>query len=798
MDYEAALNQIIELRTWYCGQEQDRNEATTRADLIDRLIFSCLGWSHGSVKMEDSYNQDYTDYTLNTSRPAVIIEAKKEGVYFEIPVGKKQIKYRISTLIHGNKELNNAMIQVAGYCQSRGVAIGAVCNGHQLIAFIAVRTDGIPPMDGQALVFDSLESMENGFLSFWKYLSFDGVQENELSSFLLGEREPKLPPKLSASISNYPRLKSRNIAQTDLQIVGELILEDVTRLPDLEPRFLRECYSKSGALSHYALVSRQILKARYAALQQSSKEVPSAVPAVEKEGISHELFAEGLARRPILLLGDVGVGKTAFIRNLLLVEGTELVDDSLFLYIDLGSNAALGQDLGSFIMSELSLQLRNSYDVDIGSDSFVRGVYNLDVTHFREGIFGPLRDTDPSTFQLKEIEYLETLVSDEREHLRRSIEHIAKARMKQVIIVIDNADQRSDQIQQEAFLAAQEIAERWQSTVFIALRIETFYRSQRLGTLSGYHPKAFTIAPPRIDIVIEKRLEFALRLTSGDIPVSTLGNDVSINLERLDAIIRVFMQSLNRNRDLIEFLDNIAGGNVRLALDLVRGFMGSGHVNTEKIIQIFERVGHYQVPLHEFYRAVAYGDHEHFDPNSSPVANLFDLSSYDHKEHFVLPILLSILHATSKDSNNGFVESGRIYEQLQGIGFIPRQINQSIRRSIRHKLIESDHSEVDSKRDKSPLTIRLTTIGAYHIQKLITQFTYIDTVIVDTPILTNQCRAQITDVREIKDRIERANIFLSYLDGCWADLKDLDLYFDWGTNSRKIRDNMTFIKNRIG
>ena len=798
MEYEEGIKNISALRTWFSEQEQTLNEATTRAHLIDRLILECLSWPRDSVNMEDSHNRDYSDYTLSTRRPAVIIEGKKEGTYFQVPIGQKRRMYKISTLLRGNSDLKKAMEQVAGYCQSRGVPLAVVCNGHQLVAFVAVRLDGIPPMDGQAMVFNSLETMAEDFLTLWQYLSVPGVEENTLLYSLLGEREPNLPPKLSATISDYPGIKSRNIAQTDLQIVGELILEDVTRSRDLEPRFLRACYSKSGALSHYALVNRQILEARYAALHQSGSDVPSTVPAVLKEGVSHDLFVEGLARRPILLLGDVGVGKTAFIRNLLLVEGDELIDDSLFLYIDLGSNVALGQDLGSFIMSKIKAQLLNDYNVDIGSNSFIRGVYNLDIERFRDGIYGPLREEDPTTYRIKEIEHLEKLVSDRQEHTRRSIEHIAKARMKQVIIVVDNADQRTGDIQQQAFLAAQELAENWQATVFIALRIETFYRSQRRGTLSGYHPKAFTIAPPRIDTVIKKRLDFALLLTSGDISVQTLGGDIGINLERLDSIIRVFLQSLEENRDLVEFLDNIAGGNVRLSLDLVRGFFGSGHVDVDKIIRIFEQSGHYQIPLHEFYRAVAYGDHEHYNPNSSPIANLFDLISVDKKEHFILPISLSILQATSNtDSNSGFIESDRLYDQLQKIGFVPRQIDQVISRSTRHKLIETDFSNLEDERDHLPKTMRITTIGAYHIQKLITQFSYIDTVIVDTPILSSEYRTRIMDTQNIKRRIERAESFLSYLDECWEALKGLSIHFNWVSTVHELKRDIEKIKNRI-
>lgn len=163
-----------------------------------------------------------------------------------------------------------------------------------------------------------------------------------------------------------------------------------------------------------------------------------------------------------------------------------------------------------------------------------------------------------------------------------------------------------------------------------------------------------------------------------------------------------------------------------------------------------------------------------------------------------MPISLSILQATSNtDSNSGFIESDRLYDQLQKIGFIPRQIDQVISRSTRHKLIETDFSNLEDEQDHLPKTMRITTIGAYHIQKLITQFTYVDTVIVDTPILSNEYRTQIIDAQNIKRRIKRAESFLSYLDECWEVLKGLSIHFNWVSTVQEIKKDIERIKNRI-
>ncbi len=159
---------------------------------------------------------------------------------------------------------------------------------------------------------------------------------------------------------------------------------------------------------------------------------------------------------------------------------------------------------------EIVRQLREDYDVDVNDRNFVRGVYDLDLDRFGKSIYADLRDIDPAAFKMQEINFLLQKVSSKEEHLKNALHHISKGRRKQIVIFIDNADQRDDETQQQAFLASQEMAQRWPATVFVALRPETFHRSMRSGALSGYHPKAFTIAPPRIDEAIEKRLLFAL------------------------------------------------------------------------------------------------------------------------------------------------------------------------------------------------------------------------------------------------------------------------------------------------
>jgi hypothetical protein len=432
---------------------------------------------------------------------------------------------------------------------------------------------------------------------------------------------------------------------------------------------------------------------------------------------------------------------------------------------------------------------------------FVRGAYHAELIRFREGIYKPLFEKGDPRAQYKEIEFLETSLKNRAEHLRKSLEHISRGHRKQIIIFIDNCDQRDDDIQQNAFLIAQELAQNWPVTIFVSLRPETFHRSVRSGTLSGYHPKVFTISPPRIDEVIEKRLIFAQKIARGEIPLSSV--KLSLQFPKLDILIEILKSSLKRNKNLLECIDNISGGNVRQAIDLVKAFLGSGHVDTEKILalnetNLFERQDPYLIPLHEFLRAVIYGDSVYYDPNRSPMTNLFDVHFYDRNEHFLLPILLGTLHShlvTGKD--NGFLDTNKVYGHLQSLGFTVDQIDASISFAYTRKLLETSERGAIIKPERPPSMLRINTIGIYHICNLCNLFTYIDAIVVDTPIFDSELKAKIKTGFDIKERLVKVEYFRQYLNEVWEYFRSKQTFFDWAQRSAELHLDIQEIESRV-
>ena len=809
-DLAVGTNALAQLLYELRAQSIDLNEADTRHQILDRIVHECLGWDHAHTRVERRLNDEYSDYELGD--PAkVLIEAKRSGLYFDIPIepNKHGIVRSLRSICALSKEFKSAFEQAHRYCADRGIQIGVVSNGTQTVVFLGVRNDGIPPADGKCLLFNGLDQLEQYFPRLWQAISPNSPDRQVLLSELASSVPTGVPQKLSSYIPGYPSFRYPSESQQSLRTLSDLLIEDAPNTPSVRHRFYEECYCESGALAKESLVGKNILSARYAAMFSPSEQSPTlqqvrAKPD-DKFGLSSEVVAEALGRRPIVIIGDVGVGKTSFIRHLVYVKAADEIQNSIFLYIDLGIQANLGQELHYFFIQEIENQLVHEHGVDLHEDSFVRGVYHGDLMRFERGIYGKLKETAPDKYLDKQIDFLAELTSDRVSHLQRSIRHLVHGRRKQLVLAIDNADQRSLQDQQEAFLAAQEFAARWEALVLISLRPRTYFTSKASGSISAYPQRILTISPPRIDLVLEKRLKFSLDLAEGRLPLDRL-DGISIRLDSIALFLKSLLHSLKRNRDITELLSNITGGNIREVLELVKGFIGSSNVDSDKIIDIMRRDGEYVIPLHEFSKQALLGEYSNYDARSSIAYNLFDVRYPDRKEHFLSPLIIGFVASdSSAKSPEGFIGTGDIVSEMQSHGFVHDQIEHALRRMTNKKLIETTEritfdEGLQGLVGEMPLAFRVTTVGVYHIQRWAPTFAYLDAMLFDTPIFDENIRGRLRrDIAsfDIRERYARTTLFREYLDQSWRDFGRNPIYFDWPTTENSDKDSFESVRRFV-
>jgi len=770
--------------------EPAANEATTRL-YLNRLLMECLGWPIGSIVAEEHQSGDYLDYVLGVPERRVVVEAKRVGRQFTLPAGVEvEEEVTLATVRDHSEQNRSAIDQVTRYCQVGGIAIAVLANGEQLLAFLASRQDGVQVSKGRAIVFASHEAMLERFDQLWDYLSPAGAASGALVRRLIGRGSIIPPPeKLSAHIVSYPGFRARSEQETDVKILAGLFLQDLTTQEGVSDDFVRDCYCTNGALSQYALVSKEILKTRYKALDGAVGESAD-ISRTQRDGrLSGEILAAALSSRPIVLLGDVGVGKTMFIRHLLQVDAPSLLAKTVTFYVNFLAESALLVDVNRLIVETVTRKLEAALGVEIESSSFIRAVYNKEVNEFKRGLFGELAESDPAEFKRQEIAMLARAVEDRIGFVQRSLNHLRGTRKVDFLLVLDNVDHHAPEFQDRLYGVAQTLATKWPTAVFIALRPTSFYRSLREGSLNAFQPRVFTISPPRVDDVISKRIEFARKELQETGRLGSFPVGLTMTSDSLTEYLDVLLLAFRENDQLKELVDNLSSGNVRLALQFLTDFVGSGYVSTERLVTAVQRNSRYKLPIHEFLRAVMLGEYSHYDPRLSPIVNVFDVTTNDGFEHFALPILLAACQTWGDARRSGFVEEARVFEHLQELGFSVSVATSHLEKAVQALLLERSD-------DRSKRSLRITRSGSYTYKKLIATFPYLDAVTVDTPIISPEARAVIRDVFSIDDRLERAGHFVDYLDSCWAT-RSPTTAFDWPMVKGEARSQISEVRQRL-
>jgi GTPase SAR1 family protein len=770
------------------------NEAQNRFQFIDRLLKDCLGWQVPHMQVEEPDGAGgRMDYLLGDSHPAkAILEAKRESVSFgDLPGSTKMQVRKLKPLLEASPQLQSAFNQCLQYCALKGVRLGIVCNGPQLLVFQAFSPHGAPS-EGECYFFDGFERYIEHFPLLWKILSPEGISENRAYRDIALHRSPRIPPKASDSIPDPQRYRYRSAFQENIRTLANLLLEEIEDNQQVRRSFYRDCYVSVEANNRHTLLSKQIIKHRYRRATGESVD-PKQLKVETELGRIQPIFADtelaaALSTRPVVVLGDVGVGKTSFFENLAfqLEEGEH--DDYILLHINLGQKGTIASDLRAFIVQEIVTILRVKYHVNIDSEAFIKSAHHKELVSFDEGPNGALRELNPTQYELRKIDYLNVLAADRAAHLTASLAHLSHGRKKQIVVLIDNADQRNYDTQQQAFLISQELSASGSCLVFVALRPSTFFDSKRRGALSGYQNKIFSISPPPADEVIERRLQFAIRVAEGKQQLDSL-EGVRFRLDGIVLFLKATLRSIRSNQDIQGFLGNITGGNTRSVIELVTSFFGSPNVDSEKIIEIERKTGRYQVPLHEFTKHALLGEYSYYNPQSSLYAcNVFDVSQSDRREHFLKPAILAFLYSNSGLANrDGFVTGVDIVNEMRSLGFEEDQTRNALRKLSRNRLVETPHAhyrEIEVNEGVLPevFPYRATSIGMYHVRKWIGTFSFLDAVSIDTPIFDEHARTKIIEVAgsfSIHHRMEKARLFRSYLEEQWLSSGIGTSYFDF-------------------
>lgn len=750
--------------------QSDATESDTRAKIIDRILVDVLGWEERQIDRERHSEPGFLDYAIRCPHDTLVIEAKRTGLHFKLPFERARRTYSVSSLRGYPDHVGDAIDQVRNYADAEGIEYACVTNGSQWIVFRAI-SPREKWVKGQAVVFRSLEDISENFVEFWNLLSADAIAGQSLLNTLAGSaRDRPSFARALDGLSYSDNHLQRNSLSSQLQPLIQGLFRDLTDADYDE--ILRRCYvidrKVEGVSGEVEALFNDTLPefARRAGFQDL-------VETSNRSGALDDDYRRAVERgnfgRTVLLLGGVGSGKTTFIHRFFRVTAREFVDQHcLWFYVPFTEAPLSADGFGTFVRERILRQLAQQYSiVDIETLPVLRAIYAEPLRKLHAGVWAELDNKERTC---READFFEAR-SAEPTHCDAVLKHL-RASGKSITVVLDNVDQREPADQVRIFLLAQSLCRDFDAIAFVALREESFFQAEQAGAFNAYHNTRYHIASPDVRALLRKRVEYALEVSEKG--TEALRYRLRSGMEFNAQEIRSFMSILNEgalkaNPAIAQFIDAIAQGNMRSALDMFGQFMVSGSTNVEKMLDIFRRQGIYHVAEHEVIKAVMLGDFQFYREARSRIANVYEVSSASAASNLTAPRLLHFLRHRSGQSHpegSGFVRVEEVIDCFGEIFGDTEDVRLQLQRMIGSRLIETDNRQVNTL--TGARLLRITKCGSYYFSMLMRRFQYLDHVALDTPCADRKVVQDLTALAsstDMYDRVRRVEIFLRYLKG---------------------------------
>lgn len=754
------------------ASDVDLNEADTRFHIIDRLLREVLGWPSSSFKLEPATIDGYSDYHL--LRPngslALIVEAKRTGVYFDLPPNfnhNKPIRQVKAATLLTSESLKKAIIQAQRYCSDEGCEFAAVTNGRQFVFFKAFEK-GKSWKSLPAIVITDLLWFRESLASAMALLGYSSVIERNSLKHAFENSQPDTReiffPK--EKIASFNQIINANALASFLR---PIVLKYFGPIDVTDREFVDRCYVSQRAHD-------KSLKGIRSLIQDSIS------PFMESYGIQETVdeesggaFANRLAKSVrrsaggdvVVLFGGKGAGKSTFIKKVLIHKPPQfLKKHSAPIIVDLLSAPKDSTSVRDHLWRGLISKLDSSNLLLGDRDELLRLFEDRFSVARRQDLKGLFEDSTAYNERLNDL--LAEWRKDQRYVASRLVSW-HNQHHRGVIVAVDNTDQLENELQDYAFSLAVEVSKDLGCLVLISMREERFYASKLRGMLDAYQNSAFHISSPTPAEVFGRRISYVVDLLKANqLPVDQSWR------EDIQKFFEIFRTDFARNpiSPLNRFISASAHGNIRLALELFGDLILSGYTNATEMTQ---STNGWSILIHQVLRPLLTPTRLFYDEKLSKVPNLFQIRSLKGGSHFTgLRILRYLLHGQDPAAP-AYVSQAEIRSYFAETFGGDDDFRHWCDRLLASNLIEASTrqdfftDEIDS--------VRITSFGQFALSELYKIFTYIeldstDCGIRDESVCNELVRLSNSEVQllaerkrfeRVQRRIEKAEAFLGYL-----------------------------------
>jgi hypothetical protein len=789
------------------------NEAETRFKILDEILEKYLKWPKIDTTVEFYVEGNRADYILKNkaNKPLLVIESKKQGVYFELPTSfnfsKSYQKISMDKLL-SDDNIREAINQVKEYCEDLVCQYGAITNGIVWIIFKTTPTNQKPWKKLPAFVIKDLDFFINDYTTAINILGYTSM--NELNSIAnnIGVNKKSYTeiffPKQQINAFDSP-VNSNKYAGP----LSSLSRKFLGPIPFSDKDFMDNCYVSNKG--HYDELQKNVSGFLHDSLTPYFKNQGFREFTDDKAGgafgnnIIKAIKQENLDN-VMILFGGRGSGKSTFLKRFLFhSRPVEINMYSEIALVDLIDSAQTKETLSEEIWSKVKKGIDKENLSTASRDELLK-LFSDEFDVYQKQILAGLKE-ESEEYQRLVRAFLSENINDTKLFCEKiSLKY--KIKNKGLIIFLDNMDQLSPELQELCYLTSIEIAKKLSCLVIISMREERFYLAKTKGALDAYHTPGFHLSAPVIPEVIIKRLNYIIEKLK-----FTVDPDLEYGI-KTDADLRVITDFLNiciyqlKNKEshLSRFLRYATHGDVRQALEFFKGFISSGYTNVVEISQH----QYWTFQIHQVIKPMMIPDRMFYDEKLSRIPNLYRLRNDNNSSHFTGLRILNLLVQKFTSNQSGFIDAKLFVQEFEEKYHLKDDCERHLDVFMNKGIVESSN-RLESFNELTD-QIKITAYGHYVFDTLAFNFAYLDLVSLDSGVFSEELNnylaksgndeskyKQNNDImRRMQTRIERVEQFIKYLEIQEAEefdhfnLDESEIRF-----SKKVRDSFNEEKERV-
>jgi GTPase SAR1 family protein len=458
-----------------------------------------------------------------------------------------------------------------------------------------------------------------------------------------------------------------------------------------------------------------------------------------------------------LIVGAVGAGKSTFIRRYYRrLMSNHVRERTRWAFLNFNALPP-SEDMQNWVASQFISSFREVNGIDLHEFDHIEKIFGHELNRFDRGPNKRLKTMDPVEFERRRASYLDDLTKNPTEFAKCVARHFSGEMGLGIVVVFDNVDKRSRDLQLAIFEAAQWFKDLTRALVLINLRDSTFEAHRDEPPLDAFaNAINFYVQPPRFAQVIRKRLELVLEVLPSEVAPQqeyalSSGYRIRYPASRLGEFLMTIYLSLFDQRTLkvASALEALVAKNVRRALGMFADILVSPHIPTNLITGAILTGGASRIQEFRIIRSLMRQRYKFYNGKSSYIRNVMDVD-LDHNQpsNFLYADILEYLIRNRK-ARIDFVQEGyatvrTLKKKMSAAGYDEEDVFSAIETLVQWGLIEPESLIVEGLTDDD--AVRMHATGFIHMRFFLDRLEYLVGITTDMRFASRDVAEEIGNI----------------------------------------------------